>query len=191
MLVTDNYFSIASYDASGFKSTQGGTWQNSDNGATTTMEFNSADKAQVGQHPEVEASFEGDQLIMNLSGQKYNWSRIDEGNSPLAGVWRITARERDGKMSEMQPGARKTIKVLSGTKFQWIAINTETGEFFGTGGGSYTFENGVYTEKIEFFSRDNSRVGASLSFKGSVDGNKWDHSGKSSAGDPIHEVWTR
>jgi hypothetical protein len=72
-----------------------------------------------------------------------------------------------------------------------VAINTQTGEFFGTGGGTYTFENNVYTENIDFFSRDNSRVGASLEFKGTVNGNKWDHSGKSSKGDPIHEEWTR
>lgn len=83
------------------------------------------------------------------------------------------------------------MKILTGTRFQWVAINQETGEFFGSGGGTYTFDNGTYTEKIEFFSRDSSRIGAELSFKGSVNGNNWDHSGKSSKGDPIHEVWTR
>ncbi len=98
---------------------------------------------------------------------------------------------RDGKMNEMKPGPRKTLKILSGTRFQWAAINTDTKEFFGTGGGTYTFKDGKYTENIEFFSRDNSRVGASLSFDGKVDGKRWHHSGKSSKGDPIAEVWTR
>lgn len=65
-------------------------------------------------------------------------------------------------MVSMRPGARKTIKILSGTRFQWAAINSETGEFFGTGGGNYTFKDGKYTENIEYFSRDASRVGASL-----------------------------
>lgn len=80
---------------------------------------------------------------------------------------------------------------MSGTRFQWAAINPETKEFFGTGGGTYTFVNGKYTENIEFFSRDNSRVGASLSFKGEVKDGQWHHSGNSSTGNPIYEIWSR
>jgi len=72
-----------------------------------------------------------------------------------------------------------------------MAINTETKEFFGTGGGTYTFKDGKYTENIEFFSRDSSRVGASLSFDGSVNNNVWTHTGFSSRGEPIHEEWTK
>jgi hypothetical protein len=97
----------------------------------------------------------------------------------------------NGSLQTITPGARRTIKLLTGTRFQWIAINSETKEFFGTGGGTYTFENGKYTEHIEFFSRDSTRVGASLSFDGKVEGNNWHHSGLSSKGEPINEVWTR
>ena len=192
MLVTPDYFTITTYTPAAFVSTMGGTWQGTSEGnATTTIEFNSADKAQVGQHPDAAAAFEGEQLALTLGGKKMVFTRVDDGIAALAGRWQITAREANGKMNSMPSGARKTIKILTGTKFQWVAINTETGEFFGTGGGSYTFENNVYTEKIEYFSRDNNRVGASLSFKGSVNGDKWDHSGKSSDGKPLHEEWSR
>jgi hypothetical protein len=98
---------------------------------------------------------------------------------------------RDGQLSKMTPGARRTMKILSGTRFQWIAYNTETKEFSGTGGGTYTTVNGKYTENIEFFSRDNSRVGASLTFDFSLEDGAWRHSGRSSKGDPINEVWTK
>ena len=94
-------------------------------------------------------------------------------------------------MSPMQRGPRKTLKVLSDGRFQWIAFNTETKEFSGTGGGTYTAENGKYTENIDFFSRDSSRVGASLSFNFETKDGKWLHSGKSSTGKPIYEVWER
>jgi hypothetical protein len=192
MLITSGYFSITTYDATGFKSTMGGTWEGTrDDGGTTTIEFNSADSSQVGTRPDAAVSFEGDNLITSLGDHRTTWTRIDDGNSPMAGVWQITGRENNGTMNVMKPGDRKTIKILTGSKFQWVAMNTKTGQFSGTGGGTYTFENGVYTETIEFFSRDNSRVGATLTFKGSVSGDKWDHSGKSSKGDPIHEEWTR
>lgn len=82
------------------------------------------------------------------------------------------------------------MKILSGTRFQWIACNVETKEFFGTGGGNYTTLNGKYTENIEFFSRDSTRVGMSLTFDFSLENGEWRHKGLSSKGDPIDEVWT-
>jgi hypothetical protein len=119
------------------------------------------------------------------------WNRIDDGNpGELYGAWLITGRERNGEISRSTPGARKTMKILSGTRFQWIAYNTDTGEFFGTGGGTYTTENGKYTENIEFFSRDNSRVGRSLRFEYEIKDGEWHHSGLSSKGEPIYEIWT-
>jgi hypothetical protein len=61
----------------------------------------------------------------------------------------------------------------------------------GTGGGTYSTINGIYTENIEFFSRDNSKSGLTLEFNYSIDNNEWNHSGFSSKGDPIHEIWVR
>ena len=97
----------------------------------------------------------------------------------------------DGKIEKGTPGARKTMKILSGTRFQWIAYNNETKEFFGTGGGTYTTANDKYTESIEFFSRDSSRVGAKLEFDFSLIEGDWRHRGKSSKGDPIDEIWSK
>jgi hypothetical protein len=109
----------------------------------------------------------------------------------LTGDWRIIEREQNGKMIPIQKGHRKTIKILAGSRFQWAAINTDTKEFFGTGGGTYTANNGKYTETIEFFSRDSSRVGNKLSFDFEVKDNNWHHKGLSSTGNKIYEVWTR
>jgi hypothetical protein len=58
------------------------------------------------------------------------------------------------------------------------------------GGGTYTAKDGKYIENITFFSRDDSRVGASLDFNYEVIDGEWHHSGLSSKGDPIYEIWT-
>ena len=108
------------------------------------------------------------------------FSRIDDATGDLAGAWRITQRMRQGAMTAMRQGPRKTIKMITGTRFQWAAFNPETKQFSGTGGGSITLEDGTYTEHIEFFSRNKDRVGASLTFDYKVDGINWDHSGMSS-----------
>jgi hypothetical protein len=119
------------------------------------------------------------------------WNRLDDGTpGALYGAWLITGRERDGKMTTRKPGARKTMKILSGIRFQWIAFNSETMEFRATGGGTYTTEDGKYTERIEFFSRDSSRIGAELGFDYELKNDEWHHSGKSSKGQPIYEVWS-
>ncbi|HVK49570.1 MAG TPA: hypothetical protein VM488_17030 [Pseudobacter sp.] len=193
-VIEDGYFMQTTFDKTNklFIATTGGTMKVNDNGSMdVTIEFNTSDSTWVGNSHTLSYKLENGQLLINVNGSEQAWQRIDDGKAALAGNWRITAREQNGQMNEMKPGPRKTLKILSGTRFQWAAINTDTKEFFGTGGGSYTFADGKYTENIEFFSRDNSRVGASLSFNGKVEGKRWHHSGKSSKGDPISEIWSR
>ena len=195
MIIADNYMSAAHYDLAGkkFFATHGGRITAlSDKDMTLVTEFNSAAKEQVGKTMIMGISVSNGKLSMTHDGGTMQFTRLDEGGKNLSGNWRITQREQNGQLTPIHTtGARKTIKILSATRFQWAAINTETGEFSGTGGGTYMFKDGIYTENIEFFSRDSSRVGMSLSFNGKLDKNDWYHSGKSSRGDPINEVWSR
>jgi len=133
-------------------------------------------------------------LINYLAGDEETWNRIDDGKPGLLfGAWLFSGRKTkpEDEIAPYTPGVRKTMKIMSGTRFQWAAYNTETKEFLGTGGGTYTTANGKYTENIDVFSRDNSRVGASLSFDMEVKDPHWFHSGKSSKGDPIYERWSK
>jgi hypothetical protein len=193
LVIVDDYYSLSSFDvnAKRFIHTEGGTCRVDNDMLTGEIEYNTTDKTQVGRGYAFTFSMNGKNMKTFRDGKDDVWVRTDDGKGPLAGNWRITAREQAGKMVDIKPAARKTIKILSGKRFQWAAINSETGDFFGTGGGSYTFEQGKYTEYIEFFSRDSSRVGMSLRFDGKVEGRNWQHSGKSSKGDPIHEIWSR
>jgi hypothetical protein len=124
------------------------------------------------------------------SGEEMTWQNISDKENDLSGNWVITGRQRNGELRRSTPGARRTIKILGGDRFQWVAFNSDTGEFFGTGGGTYTAQNGRYVENIGFFSRDDSRVGAELPFDYEVRDGEWHHSGKSSKGDPMYEIWS-
>jgi hypothetical protein len=193
LLITPNYWSLSTFTSDRFESTRGGTYTvDSDSSARAVVQFDSADRQQVGQELQFQLHLENDTLQVTPPGDSpQTWTRLDRAESPLAGVWRIVGRHANGTFHEMPLRARRTLKILSGTRFQWVAMDIETGEFSGTGGGTFTFENGRYVEKIEFFSRDNSRVGAELSFGGEVGGDTWRHHGLSSRGDPIDERWTR
>jgi hypothetical protein len=194
MIATEKYLSIAVYEQNHFVRTYGGPYDITEAGLTLALEFDSktSNQAQIGTKITYKYSRkENEFTIENLA--KTTWKRIDNNKENLlAGLWQITSRENpDGTMGEMKRGARKTIKINSGTRFQWVAMNTETKEFFGTGGGTYTVVDGKYTENIELFSRDDKRVGTSLSFDAKVTDNQWNHSGKSSTGNKINEIWTR
>ncbi|MGX5819655.1 hypothetical protein ACWKWU_15770 [Chitinophaga lutea] len=192
-IIADNYFMQTHYDEAGkrFISTYGGRIATAGGQLTETTEFNTADSTKVGQKATYAYKLNGSELQVTVGGQTQRWKRLDDGKSAMAGLWTITGRENNGQWGVIKPGARKTVKLLTGSRFQWAAINTETGQFFGTGGGTYTVKDGQYTETLRFFSRDNSKVGNSLSFAAKVEDKKWQHSGKSSTGNPVNEIWSR
>tara|TARA_B100001057_G_scaffold485171_1_gene564459 strand:- start:3410 stop:4075 length:666 start_codon:yes stop_codon:yes gene_type:complete len=110
----------------------------------------------------------------------------------LDGKWLMSGRiSPDGQEKRRDiKRSRKTLKFLVDGHFQWIAYNTETYDFFGSGGGTYYAKGEEYSEVIDFFSRDVTRVGNMLSFKYKRNANDWYHSGLSSKGKPLNEIWT-
>lgn len=194
VIVAGNYFSVVVYNKKDntYIGTCGGSWRLEKNTFVEVQEFNTMKPERIGTEMRSEISLKGDLLTIKTKEGTEEFTRLDNGTpGKLAGAWLITGRMTDNGMQTITPGARKTMKILSGTRFQWIAYNSETKEFFGTGGGTYTTETGKYTENIDVFSRDNSRVGAKLEFNFALEAGNWRHSGKSSKGEPIDEVWTK
>ncbi|WP_241738984.1 membrane or secreted protein [Pontibacter beigongshangensis] len=196
-LVADGFFSVAIYDKEqkNFKGTYGGTYTVENGRLIEKFEFNTLDSTAVGNTVTSSYKLQKNSLQQNSgAGTTETWEKIPAGNdqTPLTGAWRINGREtKEGQMGTITPGPRKTIKMLAGNRFQWIAFNSETAGFFGTGGGTYTTRNGKYTENIEFFSRDSSRVGQQLTFDYDLKEGDWHHSGLSSTGNKINEIWQR
>jgi hypothetical protein len=193
VIFSEKFQSIAMYNAKSgeFIYSNGGTWKINGNMMTEKVEFDTGNAERVGEV----VTFQVELTDSSLSIPESNWTfyRIDDGSpGELQGAWLMAGRVRDGnKQMRDTSGPRKTMKILSGERFQWIAYNTETKRFMGTGGGSYSTIDGIYTENIEFFSRDNSKAGLSLQFSYSIENNEWDHSGYSSKGAPMHEIWVR
>src|SRR5690554_7950313 len=137
-----------------FLSTSGGSYELEGNRLTEWVEFDSDNPEAVG--TEISSILRiTDSEIVFLEGHM-KVKRIDDGTlGALQGAWLMSGRTIDGDTQIRDTNTpRKTMKILSGTRFQWIAYNTETKQFMATGGGTYTTKDGKYTEKIEFFSRD-------------------------------------
>ena len=197
LLFCGDYYSWTSYrsESGAFIQTKGGSLKKDGKKLTMTYEFNTLDSSLVGTSETWKLRLKKGELKLRGAGSKKVWRTVENGvSTPLEGAWLFSGRKRNGvgELSRRDTNRpRKTMKLLTGSRFQWIAYNTETKQFMGTGGGSYIAKNGVYTENIEFFSRDDKRVGASLNFEFDVKGEDWHHSGKSSKGDPMYEIWSK
>jgi len=192
LIFAEGYQVLTTYDATTgqFIHTNGGTWKLEGDIMTEKIEFDTDNLELVGNEVSFKVLFTDNEIEIVDSNMKFK--RIDNGSpGKLQGAWLMSGRIRDG-VTQLRDTKRprKTMKILSGTRFQWIAYNTETKQFMGSGGGTYTTKNGEYNENIEFFSRDDSKAGLSLKFNFELINGKWHHSGLSSKGDPIHEIWS-
>ena len=192
VIFADGYQAMSTYNANTgkFIEANGGTWALEGDMMTETIEFDSATPERVGSEVSFKVEITDDTIKIPEHNMKL--TRIDDGApGELQGAWLMSGRVRDGKEQLRDvSGPRKTMKLLSGTRFQWIAYHTGTKSFIGTGGGTYTTVDGKYTENIEVFSKDDSKAGISLEFDYDFIDGIWHHKGFPSKGDAMHEIWS-
>jgi hypothetical protein len=194
MINTDKVFSVATYDVPGkkFISSYGGTWRLDGDKLIKTIEWNSKDSLQVGKEISEDVQVTKGKLSVRQTNE--SWNRLDDGKpGALMGAWIITGNFTDDKVSKRANPfyPRRTMKVLSGKYFQWIAYNVATKSFQNAGGGTYTTENGKYSENIEFFTKTLESVGKKLMFDYSFVNGDWRHRGEKSTGGSMDECWSR
>jgi len=187
-LVTNDYISITTFKDDKYINTLGGFFTLNGSNLNLKLEYYDSYPDSVGLIKIIPIT-----RINNnqLSSEGTLITKLPNSSQALDGLWRISGRKSGETMNDIPKGDRKTIKILVDGYFQWIAINPAEKGFYGTGGGKYGFKDGKYSEDIIFFSRDNSRVGHHLEFDGAIKNNQWHHSGKSSKGDAIYEIWSK
>lgn len=190
--IDDTYFVATVYqkNPAKFIKTQGGFYTVDGNKLKVKLEFNS--NFQEDSVKELAYSFTQNNKELKLEASTAKrYKKSSESPKDLNGKWIITGRGGQSfDKAEVFKKPRKTMKFLLNGHFQWIAFNSDTFQFSGTGGGTYETKDGTYIEKIAYFSRDDSRVGAALDFKYEIKNGDWHHSGKSSKGVDIYEVWS-
>jgi hypothetical protein len=187
----DNYFVVTAYskEAQQFYYTYGGNYYTSRGKLKASIRFSHYGPMKFGMS--LDRDYTLDQQNLTIEGIPNPLVREDFAlGSEISQTWIITGRKVNDSLVKRKVGARKTLKILTEKNFQWIAFDEEKGLFRGTGGGEYKAANGDYKEYIEFFSRDSSRVGQSLNFDYTIKNGNWIHSGLSSKGKPIYEIWS-
>ncbi|GAB3931676.1 membrane or secreted protein [Mucilaginibacter myungsuensis] len=192
MIVTDNIFSVAVYDRPGkkFVNSYGGKWRLEGNKMIQTLEWDAKDPARVGTEVSTDIKMSGSKLTTSATNE--TWERVDKGDKgDLVGAWIIVGNYENDQLNKNPNafGPRRTMKVLSGSRFQWIAYNVGTKQFVNSGGGTYTAENGKYIENIDFFTKTAESVGKTVSFRYLMQDGNWRHKGQKSTGGPMDEGW--
>lgn len=188
--LSDGYFiyTVFETEPAKFIKTFGGFYTAQNDSLIVELEFNSDHDTNPVKRLAYSYGMEGTNLVLDDKAYKAEPSV----KQPLDGLWLFAARGPDtGQERRGDSNPRKTLKFLLDGHFQWIAYQTDSFEFFGTGGGRFTSEDGQYTENITFFSRDDTRVGARLEFTYELQGTDWHHKGQNSKGEPMYEIWAR
>jgi len=189
--INSSYFVHSVYEKSParFIKTSGGFYTTENDTLKVVLEFHSNYKLDSLSTLNFPYKIENANLIIQ-GNNEITFNQQVKIHQDLDGQWLFGTRGPDtGQERRGEANTRKTLKFLIDGRFQWIAYDTNGMQFKGTGGGSYTSKDGIYIENIEFFSKDNSRVGASLEFNYEVKGDDWHHTGNNSKGKPMYEIW--
>ena len=122
IIIDKNYFVMTSYkvDTNKFVKTIGGFYSENGSKLNVDLEFNS--------------NYKNDS-ISKIEIEKKLIGKISLKENDLQGKWLMVGRVRNGNEQRRNlERPRKTMKFLINGYFQWIAFNTETFQFSGSGG---------------------------------------------------------
>lgn len=197
-LYSNAYFTYASYDkkTGQFIEAGGGRYILDFFNYKEHYEIDSSNPNRSGETTNYKAILEDDILrITNTkTGAVERWKKFDDANTQnMATCWRIHEKLDEGEDSwrRIVYGPRKTLKMVTNNRYQVLALNSKTGEFIGSSGGTWSLNNNEYVENIEFFSKDETNIGRSLSFKRKYQDELWHHSGRDTNGKILMERWLK
>ncbi|WP_019039151.1 hypothetical protein [Psychroflexus tropicus] len=194
-LYSDAYFTSSTYLGSTgeFVSASGGVYSLSSSDYIENYEINSESRAVTGTYLNFHYEVQNDTLYLSDKNSRNEevWVKIDTADKENVTCWKIHQAFRDSKWLTIEDKPRKTLKMLTDNYYQILALNSQTGEFFGSSGGKWTQDDDKHNEIIQFFSKNPEMVGDTLSFKKQISEGIWNHNGKSSKGEYIQERWKR
>ena len=180
VLMDDNYLieTVFMKIDGAFVLSRGGYFTNTANGIDLAFEFNS--------------NYALDGLTSISFTLNNTWNKISQADQELEGKWLMAGRVKaEGEQRRNLTDSRKTLKFLLDGYFQWTAFDIESMRFIGSGGGTYSAQNREYIETLDYFSRDNRKVGKVLPFEFLLNDDDWYHKGLNSKGKAMHEIWRR
>lgn len=120
--------------------------------------------------------------------KKTDWKPVKKNE--IVGTWKLVSyKEPKDSVFRTKSGADESIKLNTATHYSFAYYNKAEPKFEMAGGGTYTYSNGIYTEKMDFFSLRPSLAGRSFSFTLMIKGDSLYQ--KSTQPNGLEEYWIR
>ena len=125
----------------------------------------------------------GESVVVDSSKIEEIWSRVEIKSEPenqeLLGTWNLSRyKELGDSVYSEYPDFVKYLKLITPTHFIWIYYNEAGDEVVAEGGGTWSYENDVYSEVLDFVHPPVSGLtGVSLPFEFDMEDGRWYHKG--------------
>lgn len=191
-IYTDRHFFFLYYNDTELLGAGGGTYKVDNNTFTEKLTYFSWDSTAIGTSQTYDWTLTGNtfhQSGLIKGAESYEdyvideyYERVEEDftanpATDLVGVWLY----KDGKGDTADYRTRnniKTYKVITSKYFYFVFIDQDIATFDGAGFGTYTYNNGKYSETILAFSFDPSAVGKTFDFEMEITDNQFIQKGK-------------
>lgn len=181
-----------------FGGSGGGTFTTQNGKYNETLRYYSWDSTAVGKTYSFDYRLEQDRFIQSgyINSDKYQNYLIKEemtkiipvcnlNDASLEGAWFLKEAFLEGKPDFSAP--MEQIKIYAYPRFAWARYNTATGQFLGTGGGSYYFDGKKLIEHLEYMTYDLA-IGSDVEIAVTLQGKRMQ---QSSWGGTYQETWQR
>jgi hypothetical protein len=117
----------------------------------------------------------------------------EKGRGKLEGTWELVSYKYvEGAPFRDVIKDQRVIKLITGNHFIWVSYDVRKKKPTSVGGGRYSLDADTYTEELDFGDkRSGGLLGKPQSFKATIEGDRWLHSGVLSNGLKIEEIWRR
>lgn len=101
-------------------------------------------------------------LLLFLTVQGLQAQSNTQDAEALQGTWKLLAAKWSADTKEYADNV--IYKIFTGNRFAFVYFNPEKNTFTGAGGGTYTVNNGQFTETLEYLAMDSTAAGASQTY---------------------------
>jgi Domain of unknown function (DUF4488) len=132
-------------------------------------------------------------VIVVIASATLAWTHASSSQahgSKLEGAWELVSYDH-GKFGRLPDGS-KQVKLVSSKHFVWVTYDADKKKALATGGGTYTFTDGLYTEHIDFMNAQGVNLtGTDQTFTMTLNADTLTQTGVLSTGDRLSETWKR
>lgn len=162
-----------------------------------SVEFKGKNWLHTGYAKVMDVNLAGSNEVVDSIKIEEIWKPIKPSNKSgdLVGAWELVKYRDNPEIGYLvYPEIVGYMKIITGSHFIWVKYDQEGDQIFGTGCGTYSRSDDLYSENIEIIYPDPNLLGKTIDFDCNLDGFLWKHYGQvqneDGSKEAIDEYWS-